>query len=198
MDVMGNFVDAQGRSFDRFGTEIDIREYFMSGNAVNEDQQRESEYTKLLAERIVERYAIENVVLSSHLIAFAVFEMLLHEHPKLDLYGILRLPPDDYLFPFGAVVEVVEQMQATLYEWEQKERIKLSPELHLPATDVVQHGVSKLGVFHAEKPLGFTKDNGIISSNFRVLYFYHNRLKNYDLEKSVEWKSEEIEVLKVD
>jgi len=198
MDVMGNFVDAQGRSFDKFGTEIDIREYFLTDNIVTEDLQREGEYTKLLAERIVERYAVENVVLSSHLIAYAVFEMLVHENPKLDLYGILRLPPDDYLFPFNAVVEVVEQMQAKLYEWEQQGRIKLSPAIHLPATEVVQHGVRKLGVFHAEKPLGFTKDNGIVSSNFRVLYFYRNRLKNYGLEKAVEWKSEEIEVLKVD
>jgi glycerol-3-phosphate O-acyltransferase len=84
MDVLGNFVDAQGRSFDRF----------VSKGQVNEDRQREEEYTKLLAERVAERYHIENVVLSSHLIAYAVFEMLMHENPKLDLFGILRLPPD--------------------------------------------------------------------------------------------------------
>lgn len=198
MDVLGNFVDAEGRSFDRFGNEIDIREYFMSDNKVNEDKQREGEYTKMLAERIIERYSIENVVLSSHLIAYAVFEMLIHEHPKLDLFGILRLPPDDYMFPFGAVVGVVEQMQAQLYSWEQQGRIKLAPEIHLSAQEVVRHGIKKLGVFHAEKPLGFNKDGGIISSNFRVLYFYHNRLKNYNLDKAVQWKSEEIEVLKLD
>jgi len=198
MDVLGNFVDADGRSFDRFGNEINIGEYFMSENQINEDRQREGEYTKLLAERIVERYAVENVVLSSHLIAFAVFEMLLHQNPKLDLFGILRLPPDDYLFPFDSVVEVVEQMQAQLYDWERAGKIKLSPEIHFRAPEVVRHGVKKLGMFHREKPLGFTKGEDIVSSNFRVLYFYHNRLKNYGLENSVQWKSEEIEVLKVD
>lgn len=198
MDVLGNFVDARGCSFDRFGNEIDIREYFMSKGEVNEDRQREEEYTKLLADRIVERYSIENVVLSSHLIAYAVFEMLVHENPKLDLFGILRLPPDDYMFPFRAVEEVVEQMQAKLYEWEQNGQIKLAPEIHRPASDVVRHGVKNLGVFHREKPLGFTRDGNIVSSNFRVLYFYHNRLKNYGLQKAVQWKSEEIEVLKVD
>lgn len=198
MDVLGNFVDARGCSFDRFGNEIDIREYFMSKGEVNEDRQREEEYTKLLADRIVERYSIENVVLSSHLIAYAVFEMLVHENPKLDLFGILRLPPDDYMFPFRAVEEVVEQMQAKLYEWEQNGQIKLAPEIHRPAADVVRHGVKNLGVFHREKPLGFTRDGNIVSSNFRVLYFYHNRLKNYGLQKAVQWKSEEIEVLKVD
>ena len=198
MDVLGNFVDAQGRSFDRFGNEINIQEYFMSKGEVNEDRQREEEYTKLLADRIVERYSIENVVLSSHLIAYAVFEMLVHENPKLDLFGILRLPPDDYMFPFRAVEEVVEQMQARLYEWEQHGQIKLSPEIHRPASDVVRDGVKNLGVFHREKPLGFTRDGNIVSSNFRVLYFYHNRLKNYGLHKAVQWKSEEIEVLKID
>lgn len=198
MDVLGNFVDAGGRSFDRFGNEIQIGEYFMANGRVNEDRQRESEYTKLLAERIVARYAVENVVLSSQLVAFAVFEMLQHHNPKLDIFGLLRLPPDDYLFPFGAVTEVVEQMQAKLLEWERDGKIKLDPEMHLSAPEIVRHGVRKLGLFHREKPLGFVKGEGIVSSNFRVLYFYHNRLKNYGLEKAVHWKSEEIEVLKVD
>jgi glycerol-3-phosphate O-acyltransferase len=199
MDVLGNFVDAQGRSFDRFGNELDIREYFMGRkNEINEDRQREEEYTKLLAERVAERYHIENVVLASHLVAYAVFEMLLHENPKLDLFGILRLPPDDYVFPFRAVEEVVEQMQETLVEWEKQGKIRLAPEIRRPAAEVVRDGVKNLGVFHREKPLSFTKEGDIISSNFRVLYFYHNRLENYHLEKAVHWKSEEIEVLKVD
>lgn len=199
MDVLGNFVDAQGRSFDSHGSELDIREYFMGKqNEINEDRQREEEYTKLLAEKIVERYHVENVVLSSHLVAYAVFEMLLHENPKLDIFGILRLPPDEYVFPFRAVEEVIEQMQETLVEWERQDRIRLAPEIHRPAADVVRDGVKNLGNFHTEKPLGFTKDGNIVSSNFRVLYFYHNRLENYHLDKYVHWKAEEIEVLKVD
>ncbi|HRI58468.1 MAG TPA: 1-acyl-sn-glycerol-3-phosphate acyltransferase [Saprospiraceae bacterium] len=199
MDVLGNFVDAEGRSYDRFGNELDIREYFMGRkDEINEDRQREEEYTKLLAERIAERYHVENVVLSSHLVAYAVFETLLHQNPKLDLFGILRLPHDDYVFPFRAVEEVVEQMQEKLVEWEQQGKIRLAPEIHRAAADVVRDGVNNLGVFHTEKPLGFTKDGDIVSSNFRVLYFYHNRLENYQLDKYVHWKAEEIEVLKVD
>ena len=198
MDVLGNMVDAQGRSFDRYGNELDIHEYFTARKEVNEDRQREEEYTKLLAERIIDRYHIENVVLSSHLTAFAVFEMLLHENPKLDLFGILRLPPDDYMFPFHAVAEVVEQMQARLFQWEQQGKIRLAPEIHRSAEDVVRDGVKNLGIFHAEKPLSLSKEGHIVSSNFRVLYFYHNRLQNYDLHKAVQWKISEIEVLKID
>ncbi len=195
MDVVGNLVDAQGRSYDRFGNEVDIRDYFRNiRGEINEDKQRESEYTRILAERIIERYTADNVVLSSHLVAFAVFEILAHQNPRLDLFGLLRLPPDDYRFPFRAVVEVVEQMQRQLFEWEASGKIKLSDEVRWPAPDLVRHGVNKLGIFHREKPLYFVKNEAIVSSNFRVLYFYHNRLENYGLEKYVHWKSEEIEV----
>lgn len=198
MDVMGNFVDANGESFDQYGNQLDIREYFLSRGEINEDRQREEEYTKLLAERIAERYHVENVVLSSHLVAHAVFEMLVHQNPKLDLFGILRLPHDEYLFPFRAVEEVVEQMLEKLIEWERADKIKLAPELRQSPAEVVRDGVKNLGIYHTEKPLQFTKEGDIVSSEFRVLYFYHNRLSNYGLDRAVHWKAEEIEVLKVE
>lgn len=198
MDVLGNFVDMQGQSYDRFGKEIDVKEYFINKGKVTEDRQREEEYTKLLADRIVERYHIENVVLSSHLIAYAVFEMLAHENPKLDLYGILRLPDDDYIFPMHAVQEVVEQLLAKLQALETEGKIKLAPVLRQPVESVIKDGVKKLGVYHNEKPLKFNKDGDIMSSNFRVLYYYHNRLSSYHLDKYVNWKASEIEVLKID
>jgi glycerol-3-phosphate O-acyltransferase len=199
MDVLGNFVDNQGRSFDKYGNELQINAYFTSPKGqVNEDRQREEEYTKLLAERIVERYFIENVVLSSHLMAFAVFEILTHQHSKLDLFGILRLPTDEYIFPFQAVEEVIEQMQVALYAMEQKGKLQLSPEIHWPAAELIRDGVKKLGIFHREKPLQFNKNGDLISADFRTLYYYHNRLENYGLDEKIQWKAEEIEVLKVE
>ncbi len=198
MDVLGNFVDAQGRSFDKFGNELDIREYFYSKGGINEDRQREEEYTKLLSERVSERYQVENVVLSSHLVAYAVFEILIHDNPKLDLFGVLRLPPDDYVFPYEAVEGVVSQILEKLQHMEQRGKIKLAPELSLGVAEIIDAGAKNLGIYHAEKPLDITKEGNIISNNFRVLYFYHNRLEGYQLDKAVDWKSEEIEVLKVD
>lgn len=198
MDVLGNFVDAQGRSFDKYRNEIDVREYFLSKNEVNEDRQREEEYTKILASRIAERYLAENVVFCSHLVAYAVFKMLLRENPKLDIFGILRLPPEEYVFPRKAIVDLIGQIQQRLFFLEKEGKIRLDPEIHLSAEEIVKSGVWNLGIFHTVKPIKLTKEGDLYATNFRVLYFYHNRLNSYNLTKDVQWKAEEIEMLIVD
>lgn len=196
MDVLGNMVDADGQSYDRFGRPVSVAEYFMSAGALNEDRQREAEYTKILAERIIDRYHTDNVVLSSQLVAYAVFEILIHENPKLDLYGIFRLVSEDYVFPVRMVEDVVEQMQTRLMDWESKGQIKLSPDARRPADELIKDGIKRIGVFHKQKPLAFNKSGDIVSKDFRVLYFYHNRLSNYRLARYVDWKKfEEMEAI---
>lgn len=74
----------------------------------------------------------------------------------------------------------------------------LSPEIYLPAEELIRDAMKKLGVFHRKKTLLYNKEGDIMSEDFRVLYYYHNRLENYGLDRKVHWSSEEIEVLKVD
>jgi glycerol-3-phosphate O-acyltransferase len=198
MDVLGNFVDDKGNSFDRFGQSIEIADYFRTNGKIDEDRQREEQYTQILADRIVERFHAENVVLSSHLVAFAVFKMLENEKPDLDLYGLLRLPPDDFVFPIEAVERTISQMQTQLFEWEKQEKIKLSEQIHLPAMELIRDGIQNLGILHTEKPLVMNRDGDIVSNDFKTLFFYHNRLENYKLEKAVKWKDAVIEVLQLD
>lgn len=183
MDVLGNFVDSDGVSRNAFGQELDIADYFRHNHAINADAQREAEYTRLLASRILDRYFAENVVLSSHLAAFVVFELLVQANPRLDIFGVLRLPPDEYVFPFAVVEEAVAKLLEALREMRDQERIQLCDSLENPIADVVREGIRKLGAFHAEPPLKFNKKGDILSSNFRLLYYYHNRLTGYGLEK---------------
>ncbi|MCB0524978.1 MAG: 1-acyl-sn-glycerol-3-phosphate acyltransferase [Saprospiraceae bacterium] len=197
MDVLGNFVDSNGRSFDKNNNEIDVREYYIANSGINEDRQRENEYTKLLADKLVERYQVENVVFSSHLVATAVFQMLLHENPKLDIFGILRLPTDEYIFPRKNVKEVIEQMKNRLLDMEKEGKIRLDADIYEDSEHILKKGVWNLGIFHTVKPLRLTKQGDIYATSFRVLYFYHNRLVHYNLSKFVQWKGTEIEALKI-
>ena len=192
MDVLGNPVNENGVSFDKYGNELDIKDYFLSNGKITEDLQRDSEYTRILGEKIIDRFHKDNYVLSSHLVAYAGFKIVETQNSKLDLYGILRLPPEDYIFRDGAMEHVVAQLQKRLFEMRDNGEILLSPEIELETTVLIKDGISKLGSYHALKPLKYDKKTGELKSdNFKTLYYYHNRLENYNLHKHVDWKQEE-------
>lgn len=193
MDVLGNPVDADGNSFDQYGNRLDIEAYFKTKGEIREDLQRESEYTKILGDHIVERYQKDNIVLTSHLVAFAAFEMLKYQNPRLDLYGLLRLPTDDYVFPSEALHEVVSQLREALLQMEQRGEIKLSEQLYWEIDKLIEDGMAHLGNYHLTEPLYRDKKGQVVSDNFKLLYFYHNRLENYGLQRKIKWKQLELQ-----
>lgn len=186
LDVLGNFVDEEGVSYDRFGRELNLEEYFFNNGVVTENLQRESEYTIMLAERLVDRYHKENIVLTSHIVAYAAFNVLKRLHSHLDLFGILRLPPEDFVFPMEMILDIVGQTKEILINMNTEGRIKLSNQVYFDTEDLLSDGVRNLGVYHIEKPL-VLEDGTLTSQDFKLLFFYHNRLDNYKLNKKFVW-----------
>jgi glycerol-3-phosphate O-acyltransferase len=186
MDVLGNFVDAEGVSYDRQGNPVPMRDYFVSNGVITEDLQRESQYTRILADRIVERYFKENIVLSSHLVAFAAFEMLKRANPKLDLFALLRLPTDDLTISMEDMEACIAQLQQTLFEMEARGNIRLSEQIRWAPGDLIRDGIRQLGVYNPYKPLKINKRGYLVSQDFKLLFYYRNRLDNYNLEASME------------
>ena len=195
MDVLGNYVDEHGESYDKYGNRIELRDYFVSNGKVAADLQRESEYTKHLGDRIVERYYKDNIVLTSHLVAFAAFQILKNKNPRLDLYALLRLPPDDYVFPKESMRLVVGQLRDRLMKMAEEGEIKLSEQLMWDVDRLIEDGIKRLGTYHLAKPLRFTKNGQIVSESFKVLYFYHNRLEGYQLAQGIQWKKYALEMV---
>ena len=189
MDVLGNFVEADGTSKDQYNRVIDVKEYFISKGKITQDLQREAEYTKILAEKIVESYHKDNIVLSSHLVAFAAFNILKQQNPQLDLFGILRLPVEDYYFPEDVLENVVRDLQKALLKMEKEGLVKLSEPIRGTTKGLIRDGLHHLGTYHAAKPL-LLKNGQIVSESFKVLFYYHNRLENYNLQKAIHWRSE--------
>ena len=188
MDVLGNKVDREGVSKDQNGNALLIKDYFISNGVITKDLQRENEYTNILADRIVERYYKDNTILCSYIVAFAAFKILIYQNPNLDLYGLLRLPTDDYEFPLDILENVVGQIQAELIDRAAKGEVQLDDRAKKDVKEVVKKGVMKMGNYHARRPLQFNKAGQLISEDFKVLYFYHNRLDHYDLDKVIKWK----------
>lgn len=198
LDVLGNEVDADGNSFDKYGNLIDVHDYFSWQGQIKTDAQREAEYTKILADKIVERFYKDNIVLTSHLVSFAAFRILRQENVKLDLYGILRLPTEDYVFTHEIMRDVVGQLRKALFAMEQAGDIQLSEQISWEIDELIADGVKRLGNYHLQKPLQYNKNGEIISESFNLLYFYHNRLENYGLQDKIVWKKTVLNIEKVD
>ena len=162
--------------------------------SIKTDLQREAEYTKLLADQIVDRFYSENIVLSSHVVAFTAFNILKTNNDNFDLYALLRLPTDDFAFPIKHFTAAIEAVQEALFELEQKNRLKLSAAIHLSPSELLTDGINNLGIYHARKPLMFNKKGDIESDDFSTLFYYHNRLENYGLTKRIKWEKYRIEV----
>lgn len=192
MDVMGNPVDINGDSFDKYGNKLNIADYFQLNGQVTKNRQREQQYTTELGRAIVDRYFKDNIVLSSHLVAFAAFNLLKKENPRLDLYGILRLPEEDYRFSEVNLHAVTTQLLAKLRQLAADGELKLSKILEeAEATTIIRDGIKQLGAFHLKKPLRLKKGK-ILSDSFQLLYFYHNRLEHYGLDKAFQISPEQL------
>ena len=188
MDVMGNFVDENGTSLDQNGKPIDLKDYFTSNGQITADLQREREYTRRLAEIIVERYHVENIALSSHVVAFAAFNLLKYHYPDLDLYGLLRLPPEECEIPYEVFEGAVAQIKFHLENMTDNGKIKLSRMIKGEVKDLIDNGLKNLGIYHKKAPLKMDKQQQLVSKDLELLYYYHNRLTGYGLEKLVNWE----------
>ena len=194
IDIMGNFVDVEGTSFDVRHNKLNISDYFNTEGVIQTDLQREAEYTKLLADRIVDRFHRENIVLSSHVVAFTAFNILKTNNDNFDLYGLLRLPTDDFVFPIDNFTAAIKAVQEALFELAQKDRLKLSDAIHLSSSELLTDGINSLGIYHVHKPLMFNKKGDIESDDFSTLFYYHNRLENYGLTKKIKWEKYRMEM----
>ena len=185
LDVMGNYVDDDGNSLDAHGRIIDTRDYFVTDGRITIDKQREDEYTRMLSQKIVSEYHRINRVFASHLVAFVAFEMWQQKHPKLDLFGLLRLPEEDQVLPYEEFRAACKRVRKQIYALKDEGKVYHATHLKGKIDLVIRHGLENVGIFHLKRPLLFNKEGDIITQDFNTLYYYHNRLVGYDLEKFV-------------
>ena len=183
LDVVGNYVDDTGQSIDRQGQIIDLEDYFRSNGEVTEDLQREHEYNRILGKKIVSEFHRINRAFSSHLVAFTVFRTLGKRHAHLDLYNLLRLPDEDLVLDYG-----IFRAEFTVYLRDLKEKkrlgeIDLADHMYWEVDDIVKHGVKNVGMYHAKRPVVFTKSGDLRVQDMNLIYYYHNKLIGYDLER---------------
>ncbi|MFN5169653.1 MAG: 1-acyl-sn-glycerol-3-phosphate acyltransferase [Cyclobacteriaceae bacterium] len=185
LDVMGNYVDEEGHSLDARGQRIHTRDYFVSSGQVVEDKQREDEYTRMLGQKITSEYHRINRVFASHLVAFVAFEMWQKKHPKLDLFGLLRLPEEELELLYDEFRETCKRVRKELYHLRKEGKVYRATHLKGDIDLVIRRGLENVGIFHLNRPLIRNRKGNIITQDLTLLYYYHNRLAGYGLEQFI-------------
>ncbi len=186
MDVLGNRVDDQGKSYDSKNSEVDINEYFVLDGNINKSKQREEVYTQFLADKIVESYHDNNTVLSSHVIAYTLFEMIQKRYPNENIYVLVNKDPEGEKVVYQDFVKRVEATQKVLVEMNLNMKINITSAMKGDADELISTGISNMGVYHTRKPVRKDEDGGIYSEDLKLLYYYRNRLDHYDLTQKVD------------
>jgi glycerol-3-phosphate O-acyltransferase len=181
LDVFGNFVDESGQSIGPNGTTIDPRKWLTTGGELKSNPQRDSEYTRELGERLSERFHKENTVLTSHLVAFVVFETLRKKYPDFDLFRFLRLSLEQRSLPYSQFLAAAATYQAKILDYANRGELYISDELRTGDTEAwTKDGIKHLGYLH---DAAVVKLNGdvIATEDMNLLYYYRNRLAGYGL-----------------
>jgi glycerol-3-phosphate O-acyltransferase len=186
IDVVGNRVDESGASFDKKNREVNIEEYFTFDGNLNKSKQREGVYTKLLADKIVESYHDHNTVLSSHIVAFTLFEMISKNYPNDNVYSLVNKDPDAELVDYDKFVKRIEATQQVLVKMNSNMKINITNVIKGDPHELITTGISNMGVYHTRKPVIKTDEGQIVSEDLKLLYYYRNRLDHYDLTQKVD------------
>lgn len=186
MDVFGNDIDDEGNSIDINKNKIDIEKYFYSNGVFKKDDQRETIYTQYLGEKIVDSFHRNNVVKTAHVVPFVAFELLKKKINTNDVYTILRLPEEDREIDWESFKMNMKIILDELYILNSKDKLKLSSNLTTKELDeIIEIGIHNISIYHTNLPLLKTKDGNITSEDLNLLYYYHNRMNGYGLEKYI-------------
>jgi glycerol-3-phosphate O-acyltransferase len=186
LDPFGNFVDDEGFSLAPRGHRIDPSDFVRSNGVITHIPQRDHEYTRLLGERIIERYRTENIALTSHFIAYAYFELLRRRFDTGNLFRIFRLNEEETLVSYQDFAAFAGPLLACLQELGRQEKLVLEPALRSSELrNIIESAQRNMGVFHSRRPLkivtGFEGEQ-LACEDVKLLYYYHNRMLGYDLD----------------
>ncbi len=187
MDVFGNELDSDTNSIDHKGKYINIQDYFLTDGKFTSDNQREMIYTRELGEQIVKQYQKYNFVLPAHLVAFVAFRLLCKMNNSMEIYSVVQMPEEDFIFPRKAFSELCEQVRSILFNKAAADELIYPKELEGQIEEVILKGIESLGVFHLKRVLKIDEYGRLFSQDFLALLYYSNKLSNLEINEEIDW-----------
>lgn len=180
MDLLGNPVDDEGRSLDRSGLVIDRRAYVTDsrGNVVR-DEQRDHVYTEILAQNLIKAWHRDNTVQSTHVAAFAAWNLLRALHPRMDTWRLCLTSPDERRLDRRRLLEAIDRLLRVI-----RARVAAGT-LHEAlgeggAEAQLDRAITTFSTFHTRPALEPRGAEVLVDP--RLALYYGNRLVGYALE----------------
>ncbi|MCA9772037.1 MAG: 1-acyl-sn-glycerol-3-phosphate acyltransferase [Myxococcales bacterium] len=181
LDPFGNRVDERGNSIDAHGRPVDISRYVLIDGKPEHDDARDREFTAELGEVVTAAFARHNVIQSTHLVAFALFELVCEETKEDDLYRLLRGQEQAFKVARAQVLERLDHLLGQVMDMVDAGRIRASDLLARgKATRVLRDAEKHFRLYHTTKPIRRVGDFYFIEEP-KLVYFYRNRLTGYGL-----------------
>lgn len=182
LDPFGNRVDMEGKSFDQRGRSIDIARYVMNDGEVTFDPQRDQEYTNELSGKVVEQFSKYNMIMTTHLVAFACFKLLQRKNAKLDLFRLLHTGGYIDQLQYSEVCQEVDRVMTQLRSLREREEVQLEPNLLRSTTEEIIESALRFFKSYHQVPVLQRQGTRITPGDLNLLYYYHNRLMGYPVE----------------
>jgi glycerol-3-phosphate O-acyltransferase len=194
LDCFGNRVDADGISYDARGHAVSPLSYLTDGEGrVGHEPSRDAQYTRELAEAIVDSYSRETVALATHLVAAAAFDRLresvlgagsrpsrMQGEGAADIFAMLRTK-DDVTVSRSALAESVERLRDRAIELESRGRIVLGARLaRASGREILDEALRAFSGYHTT-PVLEPRGADLVLADTRLIFYYQNRLTSHGL-----------------
>lgn len=185
IDPFGNAVDEQGASYDRQGREVDPSSYVRNRDGdVLLDSARDAQYTRELGEEIRKAYERDTVVMSTHVVAAACFDMLRKAAPRDDVFTIVR-QRDALTATRDDLSANVMKLKDQLRQLAKDGKIALGQFVRdASGGDVVERAIRAFAGYHST-PVLIPKKEGVRVGDPELLLYYQNRLAAHGLAYDV-------------
>jgi len=183
LDVFGNPVDLEGRSLDPKGRVVDPRGYVSRNGVPVRDDQRDQQYTNELADVIGASFGRDNVVMSTNVLGFVLNNLLQRANPGMDPYRLLRSGGVQDSFPMAEVHAEVQRVLGAI------DALADPPSLEAVVArgdvpDIVNDALKHFAIYHTHDAAERCGDR-VFHHDRKLLLFYGNRLRGYDLGRSL-------------
>jgi len=186
LDVFGNEVDAEGRSYDSHGRRVAAESYIMGDSDRPErNAARDAQYTRELGEVITAAFARDTVAMATHLTAAAAFHRLRAStgrtpHGAADVFAMIQ-HRDDVTVSRRELAADVDKLLERTRAMEAEGRIVLAPNLlRATGSTVIDAALRAFAGYHTHAVLE-PRGEDLVLADTRLLFYYQNRLAAHGL-----------------